>query len=63
MNNFTIYLSTGLYGSDKIILSEQYYLMEINKRNIHAIFNYADNPFQSLYESDKKSLSEKYYQM
>jgi hypothetical protein len=43
MNNYAFNLSEGLYGSDKIKESEQYFLMAIELGNVESMHNYACN--------------------
>jgi hypothetical protein len=56
-------LCKGVYGSDKISLLEQYYLMAIEHGHIFSIHNYALALCEGIYGSDKISLSEQYYLM
>jgi hypothetical protein len=52
-----------IYGSDKIPLSEHYYLMSIEHGDVSSMNNYAIALYKGIYVSDKIPLSEQYYWM
>jgi hypothetical protein len=48
-------LALGFYGSDKISLSEQYYLMGIERGDINSMFHYAKKNLQKVFRVQIKS--------
>jgi hypothetical protein len=62
MFNYSLGLVKGLYGEDKKLLSEIYFLMAIDKGDSDSSLNYANCLSNGLFGEEKQYLASEYYE-